>query len=217
VVPGLCTNLILGQSFLATHKIVIDYELRMVTDKRSGFDLLGPQPVFSKPPPTSLQASRNLPKPGTIRHQKLAVIKELKSTALPYLWSIVDRLSLKPTPAKCFLAAVRVCVEQLALAATLDKLDVEFKECFADRFSELPHTDDLPKDIYHHVKLKDANQIVTCKGYGCLWKYKEAWGILIQQHLDAGRIRPSNSPYASLAFIIPKTDTTVLPRWVNDY
>ena len=27
VVPGLCTNLILGQSFLATHKIVIDYKL----------------------------------------------------------------------------------------------------------------------------------------------------------------------------------------------
>ncbi|KIM83633.1 hypothetical protein PILCRDRAFT_7047 [Piloderma croceum F 1598] len=200
VAPGLCTSLILGQSFLATHKIVIDYELRTVTDKRSGFDLLGPQPVFSKPPPTRLQTRRNLPKPGTIRHQKLAVIKELKSTALPYLRSIVDRLSPKPTAAKCFLAAVRVRMEQLASAATLNKLDVEFKEHFADRFSELPHTDNLPKDIYHRVKLKDANQIVACKGYGCPRKYKEAWGILIQQHLDAGQIRPSNSPYASPAF-----------------
>jgi hypothetical protein len=33
----------------------------------------------------------------------------------------------------------------------------------------------------------------------------------------AGRIRPSCSPHASPAFIIPKKDTSVLPRWVNDY
>jgi hypothetical protein len=58
---------------------------------------------------------------------------------------------------------------------------------------------------------------VRYRGYGCPHKYKEAWGILIQQHLDARKIRPLNSPYASLAFIIPKADTTVLPRWINDY
>jgi hypothetical protein len=33
----------------------------------------------------------------------------------------------------------------------------------------------------------------------------------------AGRIQPSSSLYASPSFIIPKTDPTVLPRWVNDY
>ena len=40
---------------------------------------------------------------------------------------------------------------------------------------------------------------------------------MIQQHLNAGRIRPSNSPHASPAFLVPKTDPVVLPRWVNDY
>jgi Reverse transcriptase (RNA-dependent DNA polymerase) len=40
---------------------------------------------------------------------------------------------------------------------------------------------------------------------------------LLDQHLAAGRIRESSSSYASPAFIIPKADLTVLPRWVNDY
>jgi len=48
-------------------------------------------------------------------------------------------------------------------------------------------------------------------------KYHEVWTTLIQQHLDAGRIQPSNSQHASPAFLVPKTDPTVLPRWVNDY
>ena len=40
---------------------------------------------------------------------------------------------------------------------------------------------------------------------------------MIQQHLDAGRIQPSNSEHASPAFLVPKTDAMVLPCWVNDY
>ena len=35
--------------------------------------------------------------------------------------------------------------------------------------------------------------------------------MLLQQHLDAGRIRPSSAPTGSEAFIIPKADPTVLP------
>jgi len=41
--------------------------------------------------------------------------------------------------------------------------------------------------------------------------------LLFQQHLDAGRIRPSNSAHALPAFLVPKADPVVLPRWVNDY
>ncbi len=43
------------------------------------------------------------------------------------------------------------------------------------------------------------------------------WHTLLQQHLDAGRICPSLSQFVSPAFIIPKADLQVLPRWVNDY
>lgn len=39
--------------------------------------------------------------------------------------------------------------------------------------------------------------------------------MLLQKHLDAGRIRPSSSSSSSPAFIIPKADAMVLPRWAN--
>jgi len=48
-------------------------------------------------------------------------------------------------------------------------------------------------------------------------KYHKAWAMLIQQHLDAGHIRPLNSEHASPTFLVPKVDRVVLPHWVNDY
>lgn len=65
--------------------------------------------------------------------------------------------------------------------------------------------------------MKDPNKIIARRQYSCPRKYQEAWHTLLQQHLDAGRIRPSSSQYALLAFIIPKADLKVLPQWVNDY
>jgi hypothetical protein len=40
---------------------------------------------------------------------------------------------------------------------------------------------------------------------------------LIDEHLAAGRICPSSSPYSSPSFVIPKADPTAAPRWVCDY
>lgn len=102
---------------------------------------------------------------------------------------------------------MRVGVEQLASVAAMNALDVDFKVQFADRFTELPHVDDL-MDVYHRVQLKDLYQVVACKGYGCPCKYREAWLILIQ---------PSTSPYTPPAFIVSKANNLVLPRWVNNY
>ncbi|KAJ3991564.1 hypothetical protein F5050DRAFT_1538048, partial [Lentinula boryana] len=67
------------------------------------------------------------------------------------------------------------------------------------------------------ITLKDASKVFQTRGYASPRKFKDAWNTLIQQHLDAGRIRPSNSPYSSPAFLVPKADPTVLPRWVNDF
>ena len=55
------------------------------------------------------------------------------------------------------------------------------------------------------------------RSYSTPQKYKEAWATLIQQHLDAGCICPSNLAHVSLAFIILKADLVVLPRWVNEH
>ena len=84
-------------------------------------------------------------------------------------------------------------------------------------FDPLPHYDDLSDDVYCKINLKDAGKTIASRSYSCPRKYREAWKTLIQQHLEARRIQPSSSQYTSPAFIVPKSDPTVLPRWVNDY
>ena len=48
-------------------------------------------------------------------------------------------------------------------------------------------------------------------------EYKQAWQILIQQHLDTRQIRPSSLLCALPTFIVSKANPNVLPQWVNDY
>jgi len=115
------------------------------------------------------------------------------------------------------IAAIHERIEILANKAKLmeqgDKLHTEFK----DVFDPLPHYDDLSNEILCKINLKDTSLSIKTRSYSCPRKYRDAWKTLIQQHLDAGRIRPSSSQYASPAFIVPKSDPTVLPRWANDY
>src|SRR6202042_770291 len=108
-------------------------------------------------------------------------------------------------------------IEELAATLKLQALGDKLMKQYSDVFAPIPHLDELPTDVYCRIKLKDATQTIKTRSYSCPRKYREAWQILIQQHLDAGRIRPSNSAHASPAFLVPKTDTVVLPRWVNDY
>ncbi|SGZ33170.1 BQ5605_C041g11939 [Microbotryum silenes-dioicae] len=111
----------------------------------------------------------------------------------------IDLLALLSQPC----AAARVAAiapvsddkEQLRLAA----LDHRLRAEFADRFpADIP-----PVHLYQSPK------------------YCEAWYLLLQEHLAAGRLRPSRSAYSSPSFIIPKkgcdVDPTIAPRWVNDY
>jgi hypothetical protein len=60
-----------------------------------------------------------------------------------------------------------------------------------------------PQSAYKHVHIAPHESIGRA--------------TLIQQHLDTGCIHPSNSANASPTFIVPKSDKTVLLRWVNDY
>ena len=84
-------------------------------------------------------------------------------------------------------------------------------------FEPIPHVDELPTDVYCRIQLKDASKTIATRSYSSPRKYWEAWRTLLRHHEDAGRIRPSNSSSASPSFLVPKTDSTVLPRWVNNY
>ncbi|KAJ3474978.1 hypothetical protein NLI96_g12135 [Meripilus lineatus] len=118
----------------------------------------------------------------------------------------------------CAVTAVRQKIEQLAFIEQLKQEDATMKKKYADRFpDDIPHIDDLPSDVLHRIKLTDANLTISRRQYDCPKKYREAWKVLLNQHLAAGRIRPSASPYASPSFLIPKADPMALPRWVNDY
>ncbi len=83
--------------------------------------------------------------------------------------------------------------------------------------SHYPHTNTLPTHTMCKIKLKNADKIITSHSYSCPQKFCEAWQMLIEKNIDAGRICPSSSPYSSPSFLIPKTDCTVLPCWVNDF
>ncbi len=107
---------------------------------------------------------------------------------------------------------------QIAKTEQFARLNEEMKEHFADRFPvDLPPIDKLPTDVFHQFKLKDPNKLIARRQYSCPRKYREAWHVLLQQHLEAGQIQPLSSQFASPAFIIPKADLKVLPCWVNDY
>ncbi|SGZ32086.1 BQ5605_C043g12069 [Microbotryum silenes-dioicae] len=134
----------------------------------------------------------------------------------------IDLLALSSQPC----AAARVVAiapvsddeEQLRLAA----LDHRLRAEFADRFpADIPPVHSYQSPVRHRIELDTPSTVVNLRGYPLPKKYREAWYLLLQEHLAAGRLRPSRSAYLSPSFIIPKkgcdVDPTIAPRWVNDY
>lgn len=115
------------------------------------------------------------------------------------------------------VAAVKQHIKTLMYLGQLNHLSNTVKHKYKEIFELIPHLDELPTDIYCHIKVKDATQQITTRSYNTPCKYKEAWATLIQQHLDVGRIWLSNSAHTSPAFLVPKWDPKVLPGWVNDF
>jgi hypothetical protein len=115
------------------------------------------------------------------------------------------------------VAAIHDQIEVLAHWDELNEKADKICSEYPSLFEPMPHVHDLPTDVLCEIKVKDANLRFQTRSYQSPRKYKEAWQKLIQGHLDAGRIRPSSSPHASPAFLIPKADKMALPRWVNDF
>ena len=110
------------------------------------------------------------------------------------------------------ITAIQVHMEQLAVDEELERLGIKVKENYVNVFIPIPHVNEMPSKVVCKIKLKDTSKAITTRSYSCLHKSCKAWGILIQQHLDAGHIRPSSSARASSAFLMPKADTTNLPH-----
>jgi hypothetical protein len=222
ICPNLHTNVILGLDFLAKNKIVVDAELRTAIAKESNYDLLNPpcitpcKPISS--PHQRRQAEVKAIKSGQEQARKLRRLVHCELMAVfeenPERFNMEEYTTESPD----IVASIRARIEQLAGEKILQSLDAKYKKSFNDRFpTDIPHATKLPTDVYHHIEIKPGRPISVGRAYSCPRKYREGWKTLIDQHVAAGRIRPSSSPYASPSFIIPKADPTVLPRWVNDY
>ena len=211
IAPGLCMPVIFGLPFLEFNGIVADHSLRSCIHKKTGYNLINPViPSPPKPPP---------PKLKTV----LKTNKRLKALALKELISSFDDKwgnRLKPHDhIKPFdkLKAVKNSICSLINSEILKRKEEKIMAKFSKVFEPIPHYDKLPTDIEAEIKLIDPNKPIKSRNYPCPRKYKDAWHTLIQQHLKNGVIQHSSSSFASPAFIIPKADPNVLPRWVNDY
>jgi hypothetical protein len=196
---------------LEHNNIVIDHAARTVIDKTCGFDLLHPPPP---PPPkvcklTLKEFFLQLKVDCALMVAELNMVCAERRNLMRRHFEIV-----KPVEP---LAALRQRIEALTAREQLNRLDVAVKTKYSDVFDAIPHLDELPTDVYCRIKLKDPYKIIATHSNSTPRKYKEAWAELIQQHLDVGHIRPSNSAHASPTFIVPKADPLVLPQWVNDY
>ncbi|PSR71874.1 hypothetical protein PHLCEN_2v12251, partial [Hermanssonia centrifuga] len=230
IVPELCAPVILGLPFYTINKLLIDPTNRTVLCA-DGRDLLRPL----EPRTHDLRSARQkrLDNRQALRdtaqmEQEQTVLEDMMRETQRK--DVIRELNLRfgisrdsPPAANLpleedIVASIQGRIEQLALMDVLAKENQQMRTKFADCFpDDIPHLNELPTDVYHHFRLKDPNAVIARRQYECPKKYREAWKTLLQQHLNAGRIRPSSSPYASPAFLIPKKDSVVLPRWVNDY
>ena len=211
VAPGLCMPIILGLPWLEHNGIVCDHSNRSCIVKETGYNLL--QEVKLR--------RRIIPSKDALREEQRNN-KTLKKEAFREL---VEKVKTNWAPRRAkeqiteadVVASIRTRIATIAIIQDMQSRETKLKAEFAPIFGPLPHIRDIPTNFTARIRLKDPEKKIRSRSYPSPRKYTKAWSILVQEFLDTGRIRPSNSPYASPAFLIPKADPTAVPRWVNDY
>ncbi|PSR74302.1 hypothetical protein PHLCEN_2v9954 [Hermanssonia centrifuga] len=234
IVPDLCSPVILGLPFFHRNALLVDPEASTVIEKSSGRDVIAPGKPCIPDDRTDRRRLADLRKEKRqqqILAQEQYILEDmlLHTTRKDVICEMQLNFGESSTPNTAaqhihelstddIVAAIQQRVDELDMLAVLARENAEMRHCFDDCFpSDIPHLNELPTDVYHRFRLVDPNMVIARRQYECPKKYREAWKTLLEQHLAAGRLRPSSSPYASPAFLIPKTDRAVLPHWVNDY
>jgi hypothetical protein len=128
---GLPVDLILGMSFLASHHIIIDTQLRSACDKRVDYDLIRPKQPLSSHSCHPTHKAKSTPEAGT-----QAIDKGSEPPLAGYL---------RPAP---IMAAVREHIESLAFQDKLAKCDTKFKVTFSNCFPlQLPAAMNIPTHL----------------------------------------------------------------------
>ena len=218
IMPALVAPVILGLPFLEINHLVINAAGQALCDTRSSLDILTP-PFRPNSPPLPVSDRRTF-------NQELTFLRDEELTAQKC--DVLHELCLEhppvaPGPSPPLpIAAVRAHVESLVVAETLcaqlidedRRMHKHFQDCFP---SVLPPVTDLPDDVFHRFHLKDATMSIQHRQYESPKKCREVWKHLLQEHINMGRLQPSSSSYSSPCFLIPKSNPTADPQWVNDY
>lgn len=222
VVDELCYPILLGIPFLTRNKIVIDMEDRTAVNKTTGFDLLNLDPYQDS------CADRAKPTAGCARTAtttRQGIYDErfdrLENSHVRYP-SLCPKTIRTPqfehvTRATDIICAVKETIVSIERKAELDNKEQDLKKDYEDIFSPIPHASLLPDTVTCRIRLRDEYKKIAKRNYSCPRAFKESFQKLIQDRLDSGFIRRSQSQYASPSFCIPKKDPTAMPRWVCDY
>jgi len=211
ITPGLSMPIIFGLPFLIHNAIVTNHAAHTCVDEFSNYDLLNLLPVFPPPPPEPWL------------WKQIAEKKADKKLMLAELMMVCNNCfknyKLQPQITENFDVIGAICrwIEILAMREALLTQDSHLKSEFKEVFKPIPHVNELLSDIITSIQLKNTEKTIKSHSYPSPHKYKEAWSIPIQQHLDAWHICPSSSPCASPAFIVPKANLNVVPCRVNNY
>lgn len=119
---------------------------------------------------------------------------------------------------ECLIGRVEARTEEeKEMAERNERVMSDFAEVFPDVLPALTR-DYLDRiKTRHRIRLVDPSKVHNQRGFNVLRKWRERWKKMLDEHLASGRLRPSSSPFASAAFVIPKKDPNAEPRWVNDY
>ena len=92
----------------------------------------------------------------------------------------------------------------------------EFPETFADKLP--PFKGPRPGAPRHRIILKDPDKSINGRMFQLPERFLNHLAEFLQEHIAAGRIRPSSSNMAAGTWMIPKPkDLTAMPRVVHDY
>jgi RNase H-like domain found in reverse transcriptase/Reverse transcriptase (RNA-dependent DNA polymerase)/Integrase zinc binding domain/Chromo (CHRromatin Organisation MOdifier) domain/Retroviral aspartyl protease/Zinc knuckle len=198
-------DVILGMPFLASENILIDPARGKVLLPPDEHDSLAEDDDdFSHDYylPSICPKMPALPKLTSQEQHWVAALKAFDAT--------VSTSTTATTP-KSLKEALRIDKNYLQLH---EKYIYEFDDVFTDKLPNKLPSPDAPR---HRIVLEDENISINGRMFRLPNRYWPQMRDFLDEHLAAGRIRPSSSHIASGTWMIPKDDPIDMPRVVHDY
>ncbi|KAI0337176.1 hypothetical protein BDW22DRAFT_1433539 [Trametopsis cervina] len=214
VVKDLFVPIILGLPFYTLHGCSIDPVCATIIRQADNLDIINCPPEL--PPPVLVTPRTAAAEAAEVRDlSDLYLCRVFRDVMRELVMDHPSVAAFIPVPEVTARSVFSAICHRIAALASIENLRQE-NDCMRTRFVDLfpddiPPMDQLPSDVYHRFRLKDPNMSFPRRQYGCAKQHREAWRTLLNQHLAAGRMRPSSSPYASPAFLIAKKDPAALP------